>query len=146
MLLEVAAILHECGGYISPRAHHKHSQYLIQNSEIFGLARPDVMVVSLIARYHRRSGPRLRHASYRSLSQEDRLRVAKLAAILRVADALERAHSQRVRDFAVRIEKDKLRLTLTGVADAAVERLAMQSKGDLFHDVFGLRVTLNEQG
>ncbi|NIP95128.1 MAG: hypothetical protein GWO24_17445, partial [Akkermansiaceae bacterium] len=65
-------------------------------------------------RYHRQSGPRARHANYRSLSGPDRIRVAKLSAILRVADALERAHSQRVRDLSVEMTKDKLRLTLVG--------------------------------
>ena len=146
LLLEVAAILHECGGYVSPRAHHKHSPYLIQNSEIFGLSRPDVLTVSLIARYHRRSGPKTRHADYRSLPGPERIRVSKMAAIMRVADALERAHSQRVRDFSVEITRNKIRLNLIGVTNAAVERLAMQSKGDLFHDVFGLEVVLSEQG
>ena len=144
LLLEVAAILHECGGYISPQSHHKHSQYVIQNSEIFGLSRPDVAIVSLVARYHRHSGPRLRHPGYRNLTEPDRIRVAKIAAILRVADALERAHSQRVRDISVEFLPNKMRLNLIGVTDAAVERLAMQSKGDLFHDVFGLEVVLAE--
>ena len=102
------------------------------------LGRADVLIVALLARYHRRTGPRTRHPAYRALSGKNRIRVAKLAAILRVADALERAHSQRVRDFSVEITRNKIRLNLVGVSDAAVERLAMQSKGDLFHDVFGL--------
>ena len=71
--------------------------------------------------------------------------VAKLTAILRVADALDRAHAQRVREFSTEITKSRLRLTLSGVTDAAVERLAMQSKGDVFQDVFGLMVSLIEQ-
>lgn len=144
LLLEVAALLHECGGYVSPRAHHKHSQYLIQNSEIFGLSLTDVMTISLVAKYHRRSGPRLRHDDYRNLSADDRIRVSKLAALLRVADALERAHTQRIRDFSVEIFRHKIQLNLEGVSDVAVERLAMQSKGDLFHDVFGLEVVIAE--
>lgn len=145
LLLEVAATLHECGCYISPKAHHKHSQYLIQNSEIFGLGRLDVQVVSLVARYHRRSGPNTRHAGYRALPVRDRIRVGKLSALLRVADALERAHSQRVRELVVEITRDKLRILLPGVSDAAVERLAMKSKGTVFHDVFGLEVVLVEK-
>ncbi len=146
LLLEVAATLHECGGYVSPKAHHKHSQYLIQNSEIFGLGLLDVLIVSLVARYHRSSGPRTTHLGYGGLSGPDRIRVGKLAAILRVADALERAHARRVRGLSVDIIGNKLRLTLAGVTDAAVERLAMQSKGDLFHDVFGLEVVIIEHG
>ena len=144
MILEVAALLHECGGYIGPRSHHKHSFYIIQNSEIFGLSRLDVTMISLVARYHRGAGPRLRHQAYAALSGKERMRVAKMSAILRVADALEKAHLQRVTDFHVDILPGKMRLTLNGVNDAAVERLAMQSKGDLFHDIFGLEVVLAE--
>lgn len=144
LLLQVAAILHEVGTYVSPRAHHKHSEYLILNSEVFGLDRLDVTIVALVARYHRHSGPVLDHPSYAALSTEDRIRVCKLAALLRVADALERTHAQRVSQIEIRRESGKLRLRLPGLADAAVERLAMASKADLFEQVFGLAVVIDE--
>lgn len=146
MLLEVAAILHEIGTFVSPRAHHKHSEYLILNSEIFGLDRLDVTIVALVARYHRHSGPRVEHPSYRDLATHDRIRVAKLAAILRVADALERTHDQRVHEIRIHREERYLRLVLPGITDAAVERLAMHSKGDLFEQVFGLEVVIDDAG
>jgi exopolyphosphatase/guanosine-5'-triphosphate,3'-diphosphate pyrophosphatase len=144
LLLQVAAILHEVGTYVSPRAHHKHSEYLILNSEVFGLDRLDVTIVALVARYHRHSGPRLDHPAYASLSTDDRIRVCKLAALLRVADALERTHVQRVANLEIRREAGKLRIRLPGLADAAVERLAMASKADLFEQVFGLAVVIDE--
>ena len=144
LLLQVAAILHEVGTYISPRAHHKHSEYIILNSEVFGLDRMDVTLVALVARYHRHSGPVLDHPSYAALSTDDRIRVSKLAAILRVADALERTHAQRVSLLEIRRDAGKLRLRLPGLADAAVERLAMTSKADLFEQVFGLAVVIDE--
>jgi exopolyphosphatase/guanosine-5'-triphosphate,3'-diphosphate pyrophosphatase len=146
LLLEVAAILHEIGSFISPRAHHKHSEYIILNSEIFGLDRRDVTLIALVARYHRHSGPKLSHRAYRDLSIADRVRVSKLAAILRVADALDRPHDQRVENMEIEFEPGRLILRLPGVADAAIERLAMQSKGDLFAQVFGLRVIVEEGG
>lgn len=144
LLLQVAAILHEVGTYVSPRAHHKHSEYIILNSEVFGLDRMDVTIVALVARYHRHSGPVLDHPSYAALSTDDRIRVAKLAALLRVADALERTHAQRVAGIEIRRDSGKLRLRLPGLADAAVERLAMASKADLFEEVFGLSVVIDE--
>lgn len=144
LLLQVAAILHEVGTYVSPRAHHKHSEYLILNSEVFGLDRLDVTIVALVARYHRHSGPRLDHPSYAALNTDDRIRVCKLAALLRVADALERTHAQRVAKLEIRRESGKLRIRLPGLADAAVERLAMDSKADLFEQVFGLAVVIDE--
>lgn len=144
LLLQVAAILHEVGTYISPRAHHKHSEYIILNSEIFGLARMDVTIVALVARYHRHSGPVPDHPSYAALGTSDRIRVSKLAALLRVADALERTHAQRVSKLEIHRVGGKLRLRLPGLADAAVERLAMASKADLFQEVFGLQIVIDE--
>lgn len=144
LLLHVAAILHEVGTYISPRAHHKHSEYIILNSEIFGLGRRDVTIIALVARYHRHSGPKLDHPAYAALDPSDRILVSKLAAILRVADALERTHDQRVRDIVVRHDRHRLTLALPGVTDIAVERLAMQDKGDLFEEVFGLDVVIED--
>jgi len=145
LLLNVAAILHEVGGYISPKAHHKHSQYIIQNSEIFGLGRTDVQIIALVARYHRMSPPKTTHSGYRSLDANDRIRVSKLAAILRVCDALERTHSRRVKDISVKETHSRLQISLHGVADAAAERLALRGKGELFHDIFGLEISLSEQ-
>ena len=70
LLLRVAALLHEIGGFVSSRAHHKHSEYLIANSEIFGLNRSEIALVAQIARYHRRSVPRASHPAYMALSRE----------------------------------------------------------------------------
>ena len=132
------------GTYVSPRAHHKHSEYLILNSEIFGLDRLDVAVVAQVARYHRHAMPSLDHPGYAALGIDERIRVCKLAAILRVADALERTHAQRVSQIEILVGHDKLRLRLPGLADTAVERLAMASKADLFEQVFGLSVIVEE--
>lgn len=144
LLLQVSAILHEVGTYVSPRAHHKHSEYLILNSEVFGLDRNDVAIVAQVARYHRHAVPTLDHPGYAALAIDDRIRVCKLAALLRVADALERTHAQRVSQIEFHRENGKLRVRLPGLADAAVERLAMTSKADLFEQVFGLSVVIDE--
>jgi exopolyphosphatase / guanosine-5'-triphosphate,3'-diphosphate pyrophosphatase len=142
LLLHTAAILHEVGSYISPRSHHKHSEYIILNSEIFGLDRLDITLVALIARYHRHSCPKTDHLHYSDLSIDDRIRVCKLASILRVADALERTHHQRVNEIKIKLTDDKMILHLTGVAEATVENLAMYSKADLFTQTFGLQVII----
>jgi exopolyphosphatase/guanosine-5'-triphosphate,3'-diphosphate pyrophosphatase len=144
LLLKVAAILHEVGTYVSPRAHHKHSEYLILNSEVFGLDRMDVAIVAQVARYHRHAVPSLDHPGYAALGIDERIRVCKLAAILRVADALERTHAQRVSRIEIVRDHDKLHLRLPGLADTAVERLAMASKADLFEQVYGLSVVVEE--
>ena len=88
VLLEIAAILHRVGIFISTRAYHKHTFYIILNSEIFGLGNADLNLVAQVARYHRRSLPKNTHPDYVSLPREQRMTINKLAAILRVAISL----------------------------------------------------------
>jgi len=142
--LRVAALLHEIGGFISNRSHHKHSMYLILNSDLFGVSREDMTLVALTARYHRRALPSLAQVEYSVLSQEDRLAVSKMAAILRVADALDRNHLQQARDLSCVLEKDQFVITVNNVEDLTVERLAVKEKGALFQDIYGLPVVLKE--
>lgn len=144
LLLRVAATLHEIGGFVSNRSHHKHSYYLIANSEVFGLRREEVLVAAHVARYHRRATPRPTHLEYLALPREDRIAVNKLAALLRVADALDRGHARQVRDFLLERQPGELVLYVRGVADLTVERRALEEKGDLFEDTYGLRLRVEE--
>ena len=98
LLLQVAALLHDVGVYVSLRAHHKHSQYILASSQIFGLSDEETAVVSNIARYHRRGLPQRSHMPYVALDREDRMIVRKLASILRVANALDAEHAQKITD------------------------------------------------
>ena len=144
LLLHCAALLHECGGFISPVAHHKHSLYLIMYSDIFGLSKSDILLIGIIARYHRNSPPKQSHPHYAELDTPQQMRVSKLASILRIADALDRTHSGRIKEIGIRISKKRLHLYLEGIIDATVERIAMRNKGNLFQDIFGLDITLHE--
>ena len=146
LLLKVAAILHEVGSYINPKKHHHHSQYIILNSEIFGLSRADVEVVGLLARYHRHGAPTIAEPTYALLNQADRLRVQKLAALLRVAEAMERAHSRRIRSFTVRPNGRRLEFLVPDVGDLTLENLALRTKGALFSDIFGQDIVLLPAG
>ena len=142
LLLRVAAILHEVGTFISPRGHHHHGQYIILNSEIFGLARRDIEIVGLLARYHRHGAPTEEDHSYMELELPDRLRVQKLAALLRVAESMERAHAHRVGEFTVRYNARRIELLVPGVQDLTLENMGLRSKGGLFTDIFGYDITL----
>lgn len=144
LLLSTAAILHECGGFLSSRSHHKHSQYIILNSDIFGLAHSDIQIIALIARYHRKSGPKPTHSIYRDLHSMERMRVTKLSALLRIADALDHTHSSRIQKISARVGRRHLHIHLENVSDASAERLSMVNKGDLFQNTFGLAVNLVE--
>ena len=142
LLLNVAAVLHEIGTFISPKNHHRHGQYIILNSEIFGLSRPDVEVIGLLARYHRHGAPTNKDSSYAELDLPNRLRVQKLAALLRVADARDGAHSHRINNFTTRLNGRRLELLVPGVHDLTIENIVMTKKADLFTDIFGYDVRL----
>ncbi len=141
-LLEIAARLHEVGLYVSNRSHHKHSMYLIQNSELFGVRQEDLLLIALIARYHRKSPPLPTHPGYGALPRNQRVVVQKLAAILRVADALDRAHRRRIRDVEVRPRGDRLVLLAPGAGDLTIERMALREKGRMFEELFGMAIDL----
>lgn len=144
LLLQVAALLHEVGGFVSSRSHHKHSYYLIANSEIFGLNRMEIEVVAHVARYHRRSGPKASHYEYLALPREWRVVISKLSAILRVADAICRGHLRSVQEIRFEHHADELIVSLPNVGGLGLEERAIAVKGDLFEDIYGMRVRLEE--
>lgn len=142
LILYVAALLHEVGLYISSNSYHKHTMYLIRNSELFGLGVNDVLLISLVARYHRRASPKPSHDGYSSLDRDRRVAVAKLGAILRIADALDRSRSQRIHDIECIREDGRFVITAPHVDDLGLEQLALKQKGTLFEEVFGMQVEL----
>ncbi|MCX7819689.1 MAG: Ppx/GppA family phosphatase [Kiritimatiellae bacterium] len=141
-LLEIAARLHEVGLYVSNRSHHKHSMYLIQNSELFGVSQEDLVLIALIARYHRKSPPRPEHPVYGALPRPQRVVVQKLAALLRVADALDRSHQRRVDRVRVERRDNRVILSVPGAGDLTIERMALRDKGAMFEELFGVTLEL----
>ena len=146
LLLEVAALLHDIGAFVSLRGHHKHAQYVLSAAEIFGLSREDMAIISNVARYHRRAAPNKSHQPYMALDSEARIVVSKLAAILRVANALDADHLQKIRDVRLLHEGDHWVLEVHGAGDMTIERLAALARADLLTEVFGRKVTFREAG
>ncbi len=145
-ILKVAALLHDIGDFINPRSHHKHSQYIIENSDLMGPSPQTRTLIALVARYHRRATPSPRHTAYRNLSAEDRDRVKTLAAILRVADALDRSHLSKVEVVSVKPKRSTVAIEIAAKQDVSLELWTVERKADLFRDVFGcdVRIKVNE--
>jgi exopolyphosphatase / guanosine-5'-triphosphate,3'-diphosphate pyrophosphatase len=142
VILQVAALLHEIGLFVSNRSYHKHSLYLIRNSELFGLGKKDLLLAALVARYHRRASPQPTHEGFATLDRDERVAVAKLAAILRVADALDESRSQRIHELTVEYERDRLVISIPLVEDLSLENLALKQNGALFEETYGTPVLL----
>jgi exopolyphosphatase/guanosine-5'-triphosphate,3'-diphosphate pyrophosphatase len=142
VILRVAALLHETGMYIGMSGFHKHTAYLIIHSDLFGLSRRDLMLAAMVARYHRRASPKPTHQPYASLANEERVLVRQLSALLRVADALDRSRSQRIRDIECEVRERQFVIRIPRAADLAIEQLALKQKGPLFEEIFGMQVLL----
>jgi exopolyphosphatase/guanosine-5'-triphosphate,3'-diphosphate pyrophosphatase len=139
-------LLHDVGSFISTRSHHKHTQYIISASQIFGLSRHDLDLISNIARYHRKSPPTRSHASYVSLDRESRMVVSKLAAILRIADALEQDDSKKIKNLRItkEPENDRYVLEVEAEGDLTMEKLALEAKSNLFLEIYGKPIVLRQ--
>ena len=140
LLLYIASVLHEIGSFVNTGSLHKHSQYLIMNSELFGLSSADVMQVGLVTRYHRRSSPKPTHPFYSTLDRDGRVAVSKMAAILRIAISLDASRTSRVRELECHRKANTLLISIPNVDDLSIEQLALKQNRSLFEEIFGLQV------
>jgi exopolyphosphatase/guanosine-5'-triphosphate,3'-diphosphate pyrophosphatase len=145
-LLWAAAILHNSGHFISHSGHHKHSYYLIRNGELLGYTEVEVETIANIARYHRKSGPKKKHESYRNISSKKHRRVVEqLSPLLRLAVALDRRQIgavERIRCEYLENER-KLNLYLQPANpqdDCALERWSLGLKQDGFEAEYGVKL------
>lgn len=141
LLLEVAAILHDIGMFIRMDNHNIHSAYIIQNSEIFGLSQYDRTIIAEIAKYHRGNAMPHDDEHFQLLSRSDRMLILKLTAIVRLADALDRGHAQKLSNATCKIENENF-VIITKEKNISLEKIAVAEKGAMFELVFGYKLLL----
>lgn len=142
-MLEYAALLHDIGHAIEHDRHHRHTHYLIQNAELLGFDPAEIEVIALIARGHRKQAPKLTSPELQSLPAPLRRQVRALAAILRVADAIDRSHFSVVRD--IRVSRAPGRVTITvdaGDENPELELWATERRTDLLARLLDSKVVL----
>jgi exopolyphosphatase/guanosine-5'-triphosphate,3'-diphosphate pyrophosphatase len=140
--LEAAAILHDIGHNLSHSQHHRHSYYLIRNCELLGFNDEDIEIIANIARYHRKSHPKIKHENFNKLSQKNQERVKKLSAILRIADGLDRGHNTIVEDIEITRTNNTLNFTILTKdnINPELEIWGANMRKELFEEVFGKKV------
>jgi exopolyphosphatase/guanosine-5'-triphosphate,3'-diphosphate pyrophosphatase len=119
--LEYGALLHDAGVHISYERHHRHSYYLIKNGELRGFDPQEIEIIALLARYHRQATPKKSHEGYGLLKGELRRTVRTLAAMLRLAEGLDRSHAQMVTSIDVVPKGDAYLMRLRAAGDAELE-------------------------
>ncbi|MEC4673735.1 MAG: HD domain-containing protein, partial [Nitrospirota bacterium] len=137
--LEYAAILHDVGYLINQKAHHKHTYYLIKNSDLAGLAADEIEMIANVARYHRGPAPGRRHVPYRELPESEQRTLKVLGAILRVADGLDRSHFEVVQKVNVVIG-DSITIEVHCAGDSAFEIWTAKSRLKLLEKVMKRKV------
>jgi exopolyphosphatase/guanosine-5'-triphosphate,3'-diphosphate pyrophosphatase len=143
--LEYASLLHDIGVHISYERHHKHSYYLIKNGDLRGFEPDEIETMALVARYHRQAAPKRRHEGYSELPRARRRVVRTLAAILRLAESLDRSHSQMIKDVELHDRGDDALLQIRTAGDAELELWAAQRHAIPFERLIGkpLRVEVS---
>ena len=135
-LLEYAAILHDIGWYVSGRGHHRHTLMMILQEPLPAFSRNEVTIIANVARYHRKALPTVDHTAYGILSEPDRQRVRQLAALLRIADALDRSHKELIKELSCQILDDRVIIRVVAEEELPVELAAVSRKAELFRQVF----------
>jgi exopolyphosphatase/guanosine-5'-triphosphate,3'-diphosphate pyrophosphatase len=119
--LEYASILHDIGVHISYEGHHKHSYYMVKNGDLRGFEPDEIETIALVARYHRQATPKRKHEGFADLPRRTRRTVRTLAAILRLAESLDRSHAQSVTGLEIHDRGDDDLLQLRTAGDAELE-------------------------
>jgi exopolyphosphatase/guanosine-5'-triphosphate,3'-diphosphate pyrophosphatase len=145
-LLLAASLLHDIGGVVSLKSHHKHALYLLARSELPGFSPHEMYLVGCIARYHRKAPPTPLHHEFAQLTIADRGRVRLLAGLLRVADALDKEHQQKIQAIEVTRHEREVQIRAKGTDDVLLEQWALRKKDDLFREVFDMTVTFTKDG
>ncbi len=153
-ILWSAAMLHDLGTYIGRNGHHKHSYYLIRHGGLLGHSEEEVSMIASVARYHRSSAPKDSHEAWYSLNDHAKSIVRDLAAILRVAEALDRSHRQVIDHLKVMVSPGA---TKNGAGKPAslclvpllkpgenclAEGWALDEKKSFFEDCFDVKLDL----
>ena len=146
LLLEMAARLQDVGYVISYEQHHKHSYHLIRNSQLPGMRQHDLELIANVARYHRGAAPKRKHDAFRRLSADERQRVRRLAAILRLAGGLDRSRSQQVRDVRASLEDGRVTLQAVAAEEPQVDIWGAERRRQLFEDIFEAPVSISWAG
>jgi exopolyphosphatase/guanosine-5'-triphosphate,3'-diphosphate pyrophosphatase len=138
-LLDAAARLQDVGYLINYDQHHKHSYHLIVNSRLAGFKPHELEIIANVARYHRGSEPKKRHENFARLAKQDRDRVRKLAAILRIAGGLDRSNSRQVQAVGVAERAGKCTFRVLANENPDVDLWAAERRAEMFEDVFDLK-------
>jgi len=141
-LLEASAFLHDIGHFVSGTGHHKHSAYLVANSDLPGFTDQERLTIAALCRFHRKSMPQPRHSHFQTLDPEAKRTVLQLTPLLRIADALDRGHEQKVHNITNVTRDGNVMVWLQADQEADLEIWAANEAAKIFRDVYAKPISL----
>jgi exopolyphosphatase/guanosine-5'-triphosphate,3'-diphosphate pyrophosphatase len=141
-LLEAAAYLHDIGHWISSVAHHKHSYYVVANSDMPGFNERERLLIAALCRYHRKSLPMPMHGAYQSLTAEEKKVLVGAIPLLRLADNLDRSHEQKIDSVECKLRDGEVLLQVHSRGNIDLEQWAAERAGTVFQEVYQRKVTI----
>lgn len=139
LMLRAAAHLHDIGKFVNLRRHYFYSYRLIESADILGISRSEKRIIANVSYYHSKGTPNNADENFTRLSNKAKLTVAKLSAIIRLADALDRSHRQKITDCSVQIKGDEMLVNVKAREDLSLEEWTFAEKAEFFESVFGLK-------
>lgn len=142
LFLRTAAILHDCGNYVSLSDHAFHSYNIIKSQNIMGFSDRNLELIGNIARYHSGQMPSHRDSSYKNLSDEDKVIVSKLASILSISEAVDLSHKEKIDEVEVKASGETVLFKIKSDESLILETWEIKKRVKLFEEVFGLEVQI----
>lgn len=141
-ILRVATLLHDVGHYVSENSHHKHSYYILRNTDFPILTEKEKVFVAVLARYHRKSMPKDDHEGYKDLNPEEKKLISTLASILRLADSLDAPHDQSVKWLKCVWGPGTVRVGVELKESSKLNQEVIKDKAKLFELIHKVQVTV----
>jgi exopolyphosphatase/guanosine-5'-triphosphate,3'-diphosphate pyrophosphatase len=141
-LLEAAAYLHDVGHFVSSVSHHKHSYYVVSNSDMPGFTDRERFLIAALCRYHRKALPNPVHGIHQALTTEERKALLLMIPILRLADNLNRSRNHRIQGVDCRLRDGDVELKVRANGDIDLEQWAAERAGEVFQQIYNRRVSV----
>ena len=137
-LLQIACVFHDIGKHIGLRRHYLNSFHLVKSYDLLGFSDAERAMIAYVAYYHSSNPPDIASPELREFSEIQRMTISKLAAIIRIADALDRSHQQKITAIEIVVAGEELQITMKYHGNTALEEWMFEEKADFFEEVYGI--------
>lgn len=144
LLLQISVILHNCGSYINLNDVGENSYKIIMSTELIGISHKERMIVASVVRYLHEFFPEYREIQD-VFEREDYVKIAKLNAILRLADAMDRSHKQKFKHITTALRNRQLTITGDTLYDITLEQGIFHLHSSFFEEVYGIQPVLKQK-